>query len=92
MPNVKSAKKRVKTNEKRRIRNRQARATLRTALKQANVSVVSGDLEAAKTATQQAFSLIGKTAKKGIIHRNKAARQESRLMKKLNALAAAATK
>ncbi|HNY28194.1 MAG TPA: 30S ribosomal protein S20 [Candidatus Sumerlaeota bacterium] len=89
MPNVKSAKKRVKTNEKRRIRNRQARATLRTALKQANVSVAPGsDLEAAKTVTQQAFSLIGKTAKKGIIHRNKAARQESRLMKKLNALAA----
>jgi small subunit ribosomal protein S20 len=89
MPNVKSAKKRVKTNEKRRIRNRQARATLRTALKQANVSVAPGsDVEVAKTATLQAFSLIGKTAKKGIIHRNKAARQESRLMKKLNALTA----
>lgn len=88
MPNVKSAKKRVKTNEKSNIRNRQAKSALRTALKKAGAAITAGDLEAAKAALPVALSLIGKTAKKGMIHDNKAARQESRLTKKFNALAA----
>ncbi len=90
MPNIKSAKKRVKTNLKRNLRNRAALSTFRTALKKADAAVAEGDLEAAKTAVPQALSLIGVTAKKRIIHRNKAARQESRLIKKFKALEAAA--
>ena len=86
MPNVKSAKKRVKTNEQRRLRNRAARSTLRTAMKNANEAIASGDGEAAAQAAGKALSLIGRTAQKGVIHRNTAARQESRMMKKLNAL------
>lgn len=86
MPNVKSAKKRVKTNEKSNIRNRKAKSALRTALKKAGSAIAEGNLDAAKAALPIALSLIGKTAKKGMIHDNKAARQESRLMKKFNAL------
>ena len=86
MPNVKSAKKRVKTNERRRLRNRAARSTLRTALKTANEAIASGDGEAAAREAAKALSLIGRTAKKGVIHRNTAARYESRMLKKINAL------
>lgn len=86
MPNVKSAKKRVKTNAKRNIRNRIAMSTLRTALKKANAAIADGDAEAAKASVPGALKLIGVTSKKGIIHQKKAARQESRLVKKYNAL------
>lgn len=86
MPNVKSAKKRVITNKKAALRNRQVISTFRTALKKANAAIEAGDAEALKAALPVALSEIGKTAKKGNISKNKAARQESRLMLKANAL------
>jgi small subunit ribosomal protein S20 len=86
MPNVKSAKKRVKTNEKKNLRNRIVRSTLRTALKKVNAAIEAGDAEAAAKSAPLALSLIGRTVKKGVIHRNTAARLESRLAHKLNAL------
>jgi small subunit ribosomal protein S20 len=86
MPNTKSAKKRMKTNQERNVRNRGARTKLRSALKKANSAVEAGDPAAVQEASKQALTLIGKTAQKGIIHRNKAARQESRLQKKINAV------
>ena len=88
MPNVKSAKKRVKTNERDYLRNKTAKSAFRTALKAVNHALGSGDVEAVKAALPTALSIIGKSAKKGIIHKNKAARQESRLAKKVNALLA----
>lgn len=91
MPNVKSAKKRVKTNLKCNQRNRIVRTVLRNALKDANTAVLNGDVEAAKTAVPKAIKIIGRTARKSVIHRNKASRQESRLMKKYNALLNAQT-
>jgi small subunit ribosomal protein S20 len=88
MPNVKSAKKRVKTNKIRQTRNRQAMAALRTSLKKVNTALTTGDPAAVDAALPSALSMIGRSRKKGLIHRNKAARQESRLMKKVNALRA----
>jgi small subunit ribosomal protein S20 len=88
MPNVKSAKKRVKTNKRDTIRNRAVRSTFRSSLKKVQSALESGDKAAVDAALPEALSQIGRTAKKGIIHPNKAARQESRLMKKVNALRA----
>ena len=85
MPNVKSAKKRLKTNARDNERNRNARSTLRTALKKANQDVQGGNAETAPDSVQTAICQIGKCASKGIIHKNKAARQTSRLVKKARA-------
>jgi small subunit ribosomal protein S20 len=86
MPNIKSAIKRTKTNEARRLRNASAKSALRTAVKQADVAVVGTDVNAAKAAQKK----LDKAATKGLIHKNAAARKKSRLAKKLNALSAQA--
>lgn len=81
MPNIKSAKKRVKTNLRDEIRNRTAKASMRSAIKKTNAAIAEG----VETKTEQVRStqaLIARTAKRGIIHKGKAARLQSRLMKR----------
>ena len=82
MPNVKSAKKRLRTNARDTQRNRVIRGAFRTALKQANTDIESGNAESAVQSVGKALHEIGRSASKGIIHKNKAARQQSRLVKK----------
>jgi small subunit ribosomal protein S20 len=84
VPNVKSAKKRVKTNEKRRQRNRTAKSALKTHLKRIETLDETKDTEAVKQAARQTLSLIGKTRSKGIVNRRKAARLQSRVQRKIN--------
>ena len=79
MPQTQSAKKRNRQNLKRRARNRAAKSTMKTAIKKANA-----EPESAET-TREAMRTIGKTAKRGIIHRNRAARLASRLQRRINA-------
>lgn len=86
MPNLKSAIKRVKTNEKRRVRNAAVKSVLRTAVKNFEATVEAGNAEEAKTAFAEATKRIDKAASKGVIHKNTAARQKSKLAKKLNGL------
>jgi len=74
MPQHKSAKKRVKTNLKRQMRNRAARSTLRTTLKK----IQEMPAEKRAEAVNEIQSVLDKAAKRGIIHRNKAARLKSR--------------
>ncbi len=83
MANIKSALKRNKQNEKRRIHNRIYRGRARTFVKKAQTAIVSGDADAAKAATPEAISALDRAAEKGIIHKNNAARRKSRLMKRL---------
>ncbi|MFD0616281.1 MULTISPECIES: 30S ribosomal protein S20 [Paenibacillus] len=90
MPNIKSAVKRVKTNEKRRLLNASQKSALRTAVKAADVAVAGNEVEAAKSAIQVASKKLDKAVTKGLIHKNAAARKKSRLAKKLNALSAQA--
>lgn len=78
MPNIKSAKKRVKTNKRDELKNRTAKATLKTALKKTSAAIKEGE---AKELLQDTQALIARTAKRGIIHKNKAARLQSRMMK-----------
>ena len=83
MANTLSAKKRIRQNAKRRIRNRIVRGRTRTAVKQARTAIDSGDAQAAVEAVKLAVSHLDRTANKGVIHRKNAARRKSRLMKRL---------
>ncbi|HEB61399.1 MAG TPA: 30S ribosomal protein S20 [Phycisphaeraceae bacterium] len=80
-----SAKKRIRQNEKNRARNRWRKATLREAVKAFSAAVAHGTIEEADAAFRNACSVLDKTAGKGVIHRNTAARKKSRLSAKLKA-------
>lgn len=84
MANHKSALKRIKQNEKRRLENRYWGKTMRNALKKARNTQEVSELQ---SKMPEVISLIDKTAKKGIIHKNKAANLKSGLMIKLNKMA-----
>ncbi|MCX7765392.1 MAG: 30S ribosomal protein S20 [Candidatus Sumerlaeia bacterium] len=84
MPNIKSAEKRLRQSEKRRERNNQAKAKMKTAIKRVEQALAAGDVQLIREALQRAISVINKTAQKGIIHDNKAARLTSRLTLKVN--------
>ena len=86
MANIKSAIKRNKQNEKRRIKNRIYRGRARTFVRNAREKIATENLEEARTATVQAISALDKAAEKGIIHKNNAARRKGRLMKRLASL------
>jgi len=86
LANIKSAIKRNRQNEKRRIHNRVYRGSARTYVYKACQAIESGDVEAAREATMQAVKALDKAAQKSIIHKNNAARRKGRLMKQLAAL------
>ncbi len=86
MANIKSAIKRNKQNEKKRVRNRVYRGMARTFVSKARKAIDVKDTEAAQAATLEAISALDKAAQKGVIHKNNAARRKSRLMKKLATL------
>ncbi len=86
MANIKSAIKRNKQNEKRRLRNRIFRGRARTFIKKARLVIEEGDPEEARAATLQAISALDKAAEKGILHKNNAARRKGRLMRRLAAM------
>lgn len=86
MANTKQARKRVRQNEERRLRNKHHKSRMRTAIKRVEKAVESGDRKAAEEALQPAVSVIDKVAGKGAIHRNTAARTISRLNRKVQRL------
>jgi small subunit ribosomal protein S20 len=88
LANIKSAIKRNKQNEKKRIRNRVFRGSARTFIAKAQKSIIDGKEDSAE-AVKVAISALDKAAEKGVIHKNNAARRKSRLMKRLNAVQAA---
>ncbi|UCZ54478.1 30S ribosomal protein S20 [Bacillus shivajii] len=88
MANIKSAIKRVSTSEKRRAQNAAFKSDLRTAIKTFNTKAEQKDVEGAKEAFLVATKKIDKAANKGIIHKNAANRQKSRLQVTLNEVSA----
>lgn len=88
MANSKSARKRIRIAEQRRVHNRQYRTAARTYVKKAEIAIRSGDQEAAATAVGDAISVLDRVAGKRIIHPNNAARRKSRLMAKYNRMTA----
>lgn len=87
MANSKSARKRIRIAETRRVRNRPYRTAARTFVKKAEAAIRTGDQTVAQAAVVDAISMLDRVASKGIIHRNNAARRKSRLMAKLNRVA-----
>ncbi len=83
MANHKSAAKRAKQNEVRRIRNKSTRSSMNTAVKKVRTATEEG-AENTSDLLNDAKSLIAKAAKKGVIHQNTAARKISRLTKSIN--------
>ena len=83
MANHKSALKRIRQNEKRRLHNRVYRNRARTLVKQAREAIESGDADKARKATRIAARDLDTLASRGIIHSRNAARRKSRLMKQL---------
>ena len=83
MSTSKSSNKIARTAERKRLRNRLVRSSVKTHIVKAKSSTDAGEESASQTTTQ-AISSIDKAVSKGIIHRNKGARLKSRLIKKLN--------
>jgi small subunit ribosomal protein S20 len=83
MPNIKSAKKRVKVIAAKTLRNKSARSDLRTALKKADFAL-AGQAEDKAEAVKAAIKKIDSAVSKGILHKNTAARKKSGLQLKLN--------
>jgi len=86
LANIKSAIKRNKQNEKRRLKNRIFRGSARTSVKKARLALEGSDAAAARQATLEAVSELDKAAEKGVLHKNNAARRKSRLMRRMAAL------
>ena len=86
MPNNPSAEKRMRQEQKRRLHNRSIKSLVRTQVTKARQAISGNDsVEDAQEAVRLAASELDRAAKKGVIHRNNAARRKSRLMKQLNA-------
>lgn len=89
MANLASSKKRIKQNERNRIRNRSRTSALKTETRKLEDALRQGALDAAGEQFRKLTRKIDQTAAKGTIHRNTAARRKSRLAKRLNAAAKA---
>ncbi len=88
MPNIKSAKKRVKVIETKTMRNKVEKTILKTAIKKYEAALATGDKAAATEAFNAVCKKLDKAAAHGIISKNKAARKTSRFALKLNKLGA----
>jgi small subunit ribosomal protein S20 len=86
MANIKSQKKRILTNERRRLRNKAVRSELKTRIKVAHAEIGAGTDEAPEAVTL-AQRRLAKAGSKGMIHKNQAARRTSRLMRRAAAAA-----
>jgi small subunit ribosomal protein S20 len=88
--NIKSQIKRIKQNEKRRVRNKAVKSSLKTAIRKFNESATATDADVA-TATallREASRKLDKAASRGVIHKNQAANRKSAIAKRLAALSA----
>lgn len=88
MPNHKSAEKRDRQNARKNAVNTANRTRLRSQVKKLRVAIEQGSQDQAVSLLPQTVSEIDKAVQKGVLHRNAAARQKSRLTKRLNKLSA----
>lgn len=87
MPNIKSAKKRVKVIETKTLQNKMFKNQMRTIVKKYNAALASGNKEDATTAYKAAVKKIDQAVAKGILHKNNAAHKKSEFTLALNKLA-----
>ncbi|WP_127127168.1 30S ribosomal protein S20 [Georgenia sp. SYP-B2076] len=86
MANIKSQIKRIRTNEKARLRNKAVKAELRTHVRRVREAVVAGDKDTATEALKTAGRKLDKAVSKGVIHANQAANRKSKLAKRVAGL------
>lgn len=84
MANTRSAMKQIRSSARKRERNRVFRSRARTSINKIRRLIAEERIEEAREEAQRAIVALDKAAEKGIIHKNKAARCKSRLMKRLN--------
>ena len=82
MPNIKSAKKRVKVSEKKNLRNRMIKSAVRTSVKKLEAAIAA-DPQTANAQLVVTTSAIDKAVSKGVMHKNAANRKKARLAKQL---------
>jgi small subunit ribosomal protein S20 len=87
--NIKSQIKRNRQNEKRRLRNKSVKSSLKTAIRKFNEASASGDAENATTLMRDASRKLDKAVSKGVIHKNQAANRKSAISKRLQTLTSA---
>jgi len=86
MPNMKNAKKAVKQDNKISEKNRHYNSTMRNAIRNTDKAITSGDKEKATANLNNAIKALDKAHAKGLVHKNKVAREKSRLTKKVNSM------
>ena len=86
MPNIKSAKKRMRSNAKKADVNTIIDSSMRTAIKKFEKEVKAGNKEEASNNLNIAYQRIDKAMTSGLVHKNKAARLKSRLIKLMNTM------
>lgn len=85
MASSNSARKRIRQNATHRARNRWRIKAMRTAIKDCTQKIAQGSPDEAAAAFREASKIIDRTAQKGVIHKNQAARRKSRLSARLKA-------
>ncbi len=86
MANIKSQRKRIKTNEKARLRNKDVKSAVKTAVRKFREAADAGDTAAATALAREANRTLDKAASKGVIHKNQAANRKSSISKRAAAL------
>jgi small subunit ribosomal protein S20 len=84
--NIKSQKKRIRTNEKARLRNKDVKSSVKTAVRKFREAADAGDSAAATALAREATRALDKAASKGVIHKNQAANRKSSISKRAAAL------
>ncbi|WP_159620594.1 30S ribosomal protein S20 [Ruania rhizosphaerae] len=86
MANIKSQIKRIRTNEKARLRNKAYKSELKTQVRRVREAIASGDKESAETALRTATRKLDKAVSKGVIHKNQASNRKSALAQQVASL------
>ena len=84
MANIKSAKKRIAVNEKKRAANKSAKSEIATMTKKFNAAVEARDFKTAEALLREISGLLDSAAQDSVIHKNKASREKAKLAKKLH--------
>ena len=87
MPNIKSAKKRVKVTEVKTLQNKMFKSAMKTSVKKYKAAVDAGNKYLAEKTYADAVAMVDRAVTKGILHKNNAARKKSQFTRLLNGLA-----
>lgn len=86
MANIKSQMKRIKTNEKRRLRNQSVRSSVKTSIRRFREAAEAGDKAKALELQREAARKLDKAVTKGVLHKNQAANKKSAMALRVNQL------